>query len=611
MGWREMYNIMVNAFRTKKKKKRKIKSLEAKDVIRQQDQNKDSQVTMKRAIDRKSSRKVPKKVVKEKKESQVAEIVVEEKNRESVASDNVTSYHEESQAPENFIKQHKESSYLVSGECVLGTDTSPHNSCCCPEYEDEVFEDKKEPREQFSATTETSAEALFEDNGEGQDLLQESVDKNRLLSRVERRSQKSASMPDNMDPSLSSETVRPRINTEVSIYLDNDEVPDTPDHFQNARKVRHRGRKNNSSHIQVKYTKVYGEADGAYKNDSTPRGLVFICNISKFEDDIYPERKGSEKDYENLMNLFQQMGYGHSHRQKTYCVTGYVTKHKFMQKIKAFSQEEKHAVLCSCVVIIMSHGSGPKKFITSDNKEVDLMEVYKIFDNINCRILLGKPKIFILQFCRNTIPESSSTRDKRPIITETELRKIIHDEVQKVFQTQQYTREEDTIVSINPKSPVFLNIEEMSRNASISSLSSLLDQSSFQVAESSTHTQDPSDGDSYQTDTRNLPVVPQEGFQRYSDMYSIFSTSPGELSHRHPRKGSLLIQAICHVFAEFAYQDEIDNLVRKVSTYMTKTLQKDDPITVPRQTCERTNNGLDKYFYFNPEEILFCRHVTI
>lgn len=392
-----------------------------------------------------------------------------------------------------------------------------------------------------------------------------------------------------------------------------DACSDSLDEDQIIRKMRCRGRRKNSSHIKVKYTKVYGESDGAYRNDSTPRGLVFMCNFSKFKNTQYGERIGSGIDYENMVNLFQQMGYDVSHRKGRFCQTGYITKKDFMERLKAFSQDAKHTGLCSCVIIIMSHGSGPKTFITSDDKEVDLMEVYSIFDNIHCEYLRGKPKLFILQFCRNNPSDvlggQSKGRSESLPVDDDLLRIIVREEVRRALQRKEQEQRqqcdgEDTNGDISAQSPLFLAIEQRSRNASVASLSSLIEPNTSQVA-------DETDSRSYCSDTRNVVMLPQEGVQRYSDMYSIFSTSSGELSHRDPHKGSLLIQAICHVFAECAYQDEIDTLVRKVSMYMTKTLQKDDPITVPRQTCERTNNGLDKYFYFNPKEVHYPRHVTI
>lgn len=386
--------------------------------------------------------------------------------------------------------------------------------------------------------------------------------------------------------------------------------------FDESAKATSSGRKMNhfrrprKGTFTVKYTKVYGEADGAYRNDSAPRGLVFVCNFSKFKNDVYTQRVGSDTDYDNMINLFQQLGYDPYHRRRRYCMTGFITKKDFMEKLGAFAREAKHNSLCSCVVILMSHGTGPKTFVTSDNQEVDLLDVYKIFDNINCGFLQGKPKIFILQFCRSR--EAAPCREKalseqQQQINSDLVERLVKEQVRQIMR--KYLRRcsfSKFIAEGGDKNQLFIQIEENSRQASLASLSSsIIDQEEEAKASGSTPLGD------YQADTHQIPSIPQEGIQRYSDMYSIFSTSPGELSHRHPEKGSLLIQAICHVFAEYAYQDDIDTLVRRVSTYMSKTLQKDDPITVPRQTCERTNNGLDKMFYFNPYEMVQDRQFTI
>lgn len=361
-------------------------------------------------------------------------------------------------------------------------------------------------------------------------------------------------------------------------------------HERQRRRRGCRARKDNMSGIKVQYTKVYGENDGAYKNDSTPRGLVFMCNFSHFMNDRYGQRRGSEVDYYSMLDLFQQLGYGGGRRDEKYCLTGHITRNRFMETLKTFSNDRRHMMLCSCVIIIMSHGLGPKTFVTSDDKQVDLMEIYTMFNNINCEILRGKPKIFILQFCRNDsyMPSSRLRNMSLDDPTTESLKQLVREEINKILAKQ--TEDE-------AKAPPCPGISEGNRRFSEPACVAPGHQGQTWV---------------YESDTRLIMPQPTfEGVQKYSDMYSIFSTASGELSHRDPHKGSLLIQAICHVFAQNAYQDEIDTLVRKVSTYMSKTLQKDDPITVPRVTCERTNNGLDKKFYFNPEEVHHCRHVTI
>lgn len=46
-----------------------------------------------------------------------------------------------------------------------------------------------------------------------------------------------------------------------------------------------------------------------YKNESEPRGYVFLANYKNFLDEQHETRSGSEIDVQNLCQLFSQMGY--------------------------------------------------------------------------------------------------------------------------------------------------------------------------------------------------------------------------------------------------------------------------------------------------------------
>jgi len=150
------------------------------------------------------------------------------------------------------------------------------------------------------------------------------------------------------------------------------------------------------SHIQVKYVKVYGEEDGAYKNNTLPRGMVFMMNFEDFQSREYAARTGSKKDFEHLKCLFTQMGYKVT---KRFCRSGNITEQQFINDLNDFSQQN-HSQYDSAIIIIMSHGVHDKTFITYDGKEIDMFTVYEKLNNHHCEVLCGKPKIFILQFCR-------------------------------------------------------------------------------------------------------------------------------------------------------------------------------------------------------------------
>ena len=173
--------------------------------------------------------------------------------------------------------------------------------------------------------------------------------------------------------------------------------------------------KPNTPKFSVNYVRIHGPDDGAYKNDSEPRGLIFMKNFLAFDDNQFEYRSGSQKDYDSLLHLFEEMGYKWSAKC---CESGHITKDKLFKDLKAFS-EMNHNYFSSSIFVIMSHGVKDKTFVTSDNEEVDLMDIYSMFNNVNCNGLKNKPKIFILHFCRPntnipmspTIPNIQSISD--------------------------------------------------------------------------------------------------------------------------------------------------------------------------------------------------------
>lgn len=157
--------------------------------------------------------------------------------------------------------------------------------------------------------------------------------------------------------------------------------------------------------FSVEYVRVHGVADGAYKNESKPRGYIFMKNFASFDKRQFAYREGSEMDYDNLLHLFTEMGYK---KCSKVCESGHITKQKLFKDLGTFRSMKND--LDSVIFIIMSHGVRDKTFITSDNEEVDLMEIYSMFNNFHCAALKDKPKIFIFHFCRplTNLPTSPS-----------------------------------------------------------------------------------------------------------------------------------------------------------------------------------------------------------
>ncbi|XP_042883828.1 uncharacterized protein LOC122260554 [Penaeus japonicus] len=141
-------------------------------------------------------------------------------------------------------------------------------------------------------------------------------------------------------------------------------------------------------------TRFYGPPD-AYKNESHPRGALFLANYRSFSNPNTKSRLGSELDTKHILELFGQMGYSHI-RVIVDC-----TKEDTMIALRQFTEEKILMDVDSLVVVFMSHGSYDF-MCTSDGKIIQDQEIIELFNNVNCRALRGKPKYFIFQHCRGT-----------------------------------------------------------------------------------------------------------------------------------------------------------------------------------------------------------------
>ncbi|XP_063870821.1 uncharacterized protein LOC135105999 isoform X2 [Scylla paramamosain] len=139
-----------------------------------------------------------------------------------------------------------------------------------------------------------------------------------------------------------------------------------------------------------------------YPCHSNPRGRVLILNNKSFTGDQYPCRSGSECDTVNLERVYHQMGYE--------VVTRYdLSRAATLEFFSKESQNSKLSHVSSLFVFVMSHGDGPRTFITHDTDTVTIDEVMNFFLSNNCHFLSGKPKIFFSHFCRGEDEEIRPT----------------------------------------------------------------------------------------------------------------------------------------------------------------------------------------------------------
>nr|CAH0100029.1 unnamed protein product [Daphnia galeata] len=130
----------------------------------------------------------------------------------------------------------------------------------------------------------------------------------------------------------------------------------------------------------------------------SPRGLALIMNFEKFNSDIVGRRIGSEKDVIHLDQLLQQLGY-------KVIIKSDLTWIEMNDELELFTKSEDHNDADSVVVAVMSHGkSGTHDegtlIYTKDCKFFSSEDLLRRFNNLNCPLLKGKPKIFFFQFCR-------------------------------------------------------------------------------------------------------------------------------------------------------------------------------------------------------------------
>ncbi|XP_019729801.1 caspase-1-A-like [Hippocampus comes] len=152
--------------------------------------------------------------------------------------------------------------------------------------------------------------------------------------------------------------------------------------------------------------KIYPVNEESKKN----RVALLITNI-KFKDSRY-DRHGAEADERNMARLLRALGYE---------VVQYtnLTGEEIDKAVIDFSKHSKLKDTDSVFVVIMSHGKlgsvlGVNWTETQTKDEEDVFPVDNIFKHLgsaNCKALLNKPKIIIIQACRGEEGGSVLIRD--------------------------------------------------------------------------------------------------------------------------------------------------------------------------------------------------------
>ena len=122
-------------------------------------------------------------------------------------------------------------------------------------------------------------------------------------------------------------------------------------------------------------------------------GLCLIINNESFKCGS-SNRDGSKKDVATLKALFTELGFDCSVEEN-------LNLNEIKEILKDFAEDERHAEAEMMILAVLSHGSR-SKIQAVDGKEIDEDDIFKRFNNANCKDLVGKPKFFIFQACRGT-----------------------------------------------------------------------------------------------------------------------------------------------------------------------------------------------------------------
>lgn len=149
--------------------------------------------------------------------------------------------------------------------------------------------------------------------------------------------------------------------------------------------------------------------DMKYDLKSTKRGLVYIIVNERFTAEGYPNRIGAYTDYKNMKKLFKPLNL----KLMTYYDK---TAEEIKSILRSASNKPDLAERACFICIISSHGEQwtevdqrrnkrtmEHAIVGVDGKRVLTKDLVELFSEEKCRDLNGKPKLFFIQACRETI----------------------------------------------------------------------------------------------------------------------------------------------------------------------------------------------------------------
>lgn len=155
-----------------------------------------------------------------------------------------------------------------------------------------------------------------------------------------------------------------------------------------------------------------GQPTSPYKIASSPRGIVVVFNYY-FEGKGKNQRDGALQDYENLSEVFTNLGYEVLPQNVD------LSKQQTLDKLDEVRSSHKLKEVDAFIAFFLSHGAdSPDSFRTADEEVISVEEIiYSKFTDADCPQLRRKPKLLFFNFCRgktNQLQNDSSWKPSSP-----------------------------------------------------------------------------------------------------------------------------------------------------------------------------------------------------
>ncbi|KAM9477499.1 caspase-6-like [Clarias gariepinus] len=136
-----------------------------------------------------------------------------------------------------------------------------------------------------------------------------------------------------------------------------------------------------------------------YKMNHRSRGLALIFNHEHFQSPFQKERRGTNRDRDNLSERFKALNFeviSHNDYRKEQVL-------KELRKAAAADHADADCFVC----VFLTHGETGEIYASDD--KINIKEVTDMFRGDQCKSLVGKPKIFIFQACAGNKYEEAVT----------------------------------------------------------------------------------------------------------------------------------------------------------------------------------------------------------